>query len=71
MLQKPQPTLEPNIEEQLRDMLQALDMVRSTPWDGITPQVITPVIGDAKDKAIDDILEKLRAHYSNAERNIR
>lgn len=60
-----------NIEDQLRGLLEALDMVRQTPWDGITAQVITPVIGDAKDKAIDDILEKLRAHYSNAERNIR
>lgn len=71
MTQEPQPTFEPNIEEQLRFMLQALEMVRSTPRDAITPQVITSVIGDAKDKAIDNILEKRRAHYSNAERNIR
>lgn len=71
MTQNLQPIFEPNIEEQLRYMLQALDMVRSTPWDGITPQVITPVIGHAKDKAIDEILEELRAHYSNAQRDIR
>lgn len=64
MIQKPQLTFEPNIEEQLRDMLQALDMVQSiSPEDGTLTPVLVPVVGDAKDRAIDDIFEKLRAHY--------
>jgi hypothetical protein len=63
---------EPDIEEQLRDMLQALDMVHSTPpTDGTLTPVVTPLIGDAKDKAIEEVFRELRAHYWLAERNIR
>lgn len=72
MIQKPQPTFEPNIEEQLRDMLQALDMVQSIPpEDGTLTPVAIPLVGDAKDRAIDDIFDKLRVHYRLADRNIR
>ncbi|MDA7011306.1 hypothetical protein PI739_02935 [Pseudomonas cerasi] len=66
-----------NIEQQIQDMLQKLDMVRPTEWDGITPQVIIPVVGNAKDKAIDEILQQLWYHYqsnsptSNGEKNDR
>jgi hypothetical protein len=64
-------TPEPDIEQQLRDMLQALDMVHSTAWDGITPQEVTPVTGEAKDQAIEEIFQRLRVHYWLAERGIR
>jgi hypothetical protein len=63
---------EPDIEEQLRDMLQVLDMVHSTPpTDGTLTPVVIPLIGDAKDRAIEEVFRKLRAHYWLAERNIR
>jgi hypothetical protein len=56
-----------NIEEQLRGMLQALDVVRSSPWDGITPQITTSITGKAKDEAIDQILQELhRCYQSNS-----
>jgi hypothetical protein len=62
---------EPNFEEQLRDMLEALDMVHTTPSDGVSPQLITPITGKAKDNAVDEILEKLRMHYFLNERGMR
>jgi hypothetical protein len=54
-----------NIEEQLRGMLQVLEMIRSTQCDGITPQMITSVTGKAKDQAIDDILQELHLYYQS------
>lgn len=54
-----------SIEEQLRGMLQALEMVHATTWDGVTPQVITSVTGKAKDRAIDEILEELHRYYQS------
>ncbi|ALE01042.1 hypothetical protein [Pseudomonas syringae] len=61
---------EPDIEEQLRDMLQALDMLQSIPSeDGALTPVVTPLFGEAKDRAIDDIFEKLRVQYRLAERS--
>jgi hypothetical protein len=72
MKEAPALSSEPYIEEQLRGMLQALDMVKSTPpTDGTLTPVVTPVVGDAKDRAIDDIFEKPRVHYRLAERNVR
>jgi hypothetical protein len=72
MIQKPQPTFEPNIEEQLRDMLQALDMVQSiSPEDGTLTPVVTALVGDAKDRAIDEIFHKLRVQHRLADQNIR
>jgi hypothetical protein len=63
---------EPDIEEQLRGMLQALDMVQSIPpEDGTLTPVAIPLVGDAKDRAIDDIFDKLRVHCRLADRNIR
>ncbi|WP_439865651.1 hypothetical protein ACTAB9_17745 [Pseudomonas syringae] len=60
----------PNIEEQLRDMLQALDMLQSIPSeDGTLTPVAIPLVGEAKDRAIDDIFEKLRVQYRLAERS--
>lgn len=54
-----------NIEQQLRGMLESLDMVHSTSCDGVTPQVITSVTGKAKDQAIDQILQELHRHYQS------
>lgn len=52
-------------------MLQALDMVQSiTPEDGTLTPVVIALVGDAKDRAIDDIFEKLGAHYRLAEGNV-
>ena len=63
---------EPDIEKQLRDMLQALDMARSTPpTDGTLTPVVTALVGDAKDKAIDEIFHKLRVQHRLADQNIR
>lgn len=52
-----------NIEQQLRGMLEALDMVHSTSCDGVTSQVMTSITGKAKDEAIDQILQELHRHY--------
>lgn len=54
-----------NIEQQLRGMLAALDMVHSTSCDGLTPQVTTSVTGKAKDEAIDQILQELHRYYQS------
>jgi hypothetical protein len=68
----PELSSEPDIEEQLRGMLQALDMVQSIPpEDGTLTPVAIPLVGDAKDRAIDDIFDKLRVHYRLADQNIR
>lgn len=61
-----------DIEEQLRGMLQALDIVQSIPpEDGTLTPVAIPLVGHAKNRAIDDIFENLRVHYRLADRNIR
>lgn len=65
MKQPPQQNIEPNIEEQLRGLLEALDMVHSSPWDGVTPQIISTVTGKAKDQAIDEILQELHRYYQS------
>ncbi|WP_148193075.1 hypothetical protein [Pseudomonas syringae] len=70
MTQQPQQTFEPSIEEQLRYLLQALDMVHSTPWDGFTPRIITNITGKAKDDAIDEILQELRRYYQTMQNTI-
>lgn len=63
---------EPYIEEQLRDMLQALDMVQSIqPEDGTVRPVVTALVGDAKDRAIDEIFHKLRLQHRLTDRKIR
>lgn len=54
-----------NIEQQLRGMLRALEIVQSTSCDGVTPQVITSVTGKAKDEAIDQILQELHRYYQS------
>ncbi|WP_221033526.1 hypothetical protein, partial [Pseudomonas cannabina] len=62
---QPQCSTTDNIEEQLRSLLQVLAMVRSIPWDGVTPQTITSVTGRAKDEAIDEILQELHRYYQS------
>ena len=52
-------------------MLQALDIVQSIPpEDGTLTPVAIPLVGDAKDRAIDDIFDRLRVHYRLADRDI-
>lgn len=70
MTQQPQQTFEPNIEEQLRHLLQALDMVHSTPRDGFTPRIVTNITGKAKNDAIDEILQELRRYYQAMQNTI-
>lgn len=65
MTQPTQQSFEPNIEEQLRGMLEALDMIRSTSCDGVTSQLMTRVTGKAKDQAIDEILQELHRYYQS------
>ncbi|UOF21943.1 hypothetical protein [Pseudomonas syringae] len=70
-ISQPQCCTTDNIEEQLRSLLQALDMVHSTlTTDNVLTSAITPVIGEAKTKVIDEILQELRRYHQTMQNTI-